>query len=68
MIYKKRHDSFINQLMVKGNKWKSEVILLKTAKKIQKTQKNQINFVLKFAIINSSPYFHMKQLQRKKKK
>ena len=67
MINKKKHNSFINQLMVEGNKWKSEVILLKTAKKIQKIQKIQINFVLKFAIINSSPYFHMKQLQRKKK-
>tara|TARA_B110000908_G_scaffold70041_1_gene84451 strand:- start:1005 stop:1412 length:408 start_codon:yes stop_codon:yes gene_type:complete len=67
MTYKNNNNSFINQLMVEGNKWKSEVILLKTAKKIQKIQKIQINFVLKFAIINSSPYFHMKQLQRKKK-
>ena len=33
MTYKNNNNSFINQLMVEGNKWKSEVILLKTAKK-----------------------------------
>ena len=67
MIYKKKQNRFINQLMLGGNQWKAESILLKTFKKIQKIEKIQLNFVLKFAIINSSPYFHMKQLQRKKK-
>ena len=67
MTYKKKQNRFINQLMLGGNQWKAESILLKTFKKIQKIEKIQLNFVLKFAIINSSPYFHMKQLQRKKK-
>jgi len=68
MTYKNYKNSFVNQLMLGGNKWKSELILLKTLKKIQKTHKIQINFVLKFAVINSSPYFNIKQVQKKKEK
>ena len=68
MTYKNYKNSFVNQLMLGGNKWKSELILLKTLKKIQKTHKIQINFVLKFAVINSSPYFNIKQVQKKKRK
>ena len=65
MTYK---NNFINQLMSGGNKWKSEKIFLKTLKIIQKSQKLQSNVLLKFAIINSSPYFDIKQVQKKKKK
>ena len=64
MTYK---NNFINQLMSGGNKWKSEKIFLKTLKIIQKSQKLQSNVLLKFAIINSSPYFDIKQVQKKKK-
>jgi ribosomal protein S7 len=60
--------SFINQLMSCGNKWKSENIFLKTSKKIQKLQKLQSNTIFKFAVINSSPYFDIKQVKKRKKK
>ena len=65
MTYK---NSFINQLMSCGNKWKSENIFFKTSKKLQKLQKLQSNIIFKFAVINSSPYFDIKQVQKKKKK
>ena len=68
MTVKKYKNSFINQLMLCGNKWKSELILLKIFKNFQKTQKTQTNLILKFSIINSSPYFSIKQVQKKKKK
>ena len=51
-----------------GNKWKSENIFLKTSKKIQKLQKLQSNTIFKFAVINSSPYFDIKQVKKRKKK
>ena len=65
MTYKNR---FINQLMLCGKKWKSEKIFLNTSKKLQKLRKLRSNTILKFAIINSSPYFAIKQVQKKKKK
>lgn len=65
MIYKIK---LINRLMLCGNKWKSEKILLNTLKKLQKFQKLQINLILKSVIINNSPYFNIKQVKKKKKK
>ena len=59
---------FINQLMLRGNKWKSEKMLLNTLKKVQKLKKFQINLILKFVVINNSPYFNIKQVQKKRKK
>lgn len=59
---------FINQLMLGGNKWKSEKMLLNIFKKVQKLKKFQINLVLKFVVINNSPYFNIKQVQKKRKK
>ena len=64
MIYKIK---LINRLMLCGNKWKSEKILLNTLKKLQKFQKLQINLILKSVIINNSPYFNIKQVKKKKK-
>ena len=61
MTYK---NNFINQLMSCGNKWKSENIFFKTSKKLQKLQKLQSNIIFKFAVINSSPYFDIKQVQK----
>ena len=58
----------INQLMLHGNKWKSEKMLLNTLKKVQKLRKFQINLILKFVVINNSPYFNIKQVQKKRKK
>ena len=68
MIYKNYQDRLINHFMANGSKSKVEKILLKIFKKIQKTKKIQAILVVKFALINSSPYFNIKQIQRKKKK
>ena len=57
----------INLLTRNGSKWKSEKILFKTAKSIQKTKNKNILEIMKLAVINSSPYFQIKKIRRKKK-
>ena len=61
-------DILINQLMVNGNKHKSETILLNNLKSIQKVSNKKLDEILKLSIVNSSPYFSIKKIQRKKKK
>ena len=63
MIY----NNFINRIMVNGKKSKSEKILTQTLKKIQKHKKHRLDLILKFAIINSSPFVNVRQIQRKRK-
>tara|TARA_B100000767_G_scaffold79159_1_gene75842 strand:- start:30126 stop:30539 length:414 start_codon:yes stop_codon:yes gene_type:complete len=58
----------INQLMLNGKKHKSEIILFNNLKTIQKTSKKKLHDVLKLSVVNSSPYFSIKKIQRKKKK
>lgn len=60
-------DILINQLMVNGNKHKSETILLNNLKSIQKVSNKKLDEILKLSIVNSSPYFSIKKIQRKKK-
>ena len=60
-------DILINQLMVNGNKHKSETILLNNLKSIQKASNKKLDDILKLSIVNSSPYFSIKKIQRKKK-
>ena len=58
-----------NYIMRNGNKQTSEKLLLKSNKLIQKVHKKKIfKEIFKLAIVNSSPFFYMKQIQRKKKK
>ena len=64
--YKSLKLGLINRVMLKGKKWKSEIILNKNFKLIQKKKKKLEN-IIKLSIINSSPYFSIKKLQRKKK-
>lgn len=60
-------DTLVNQLMLSGNKWKSELIILKNFKTINKSEIKRLPDVVKLSIINSSPYFSLKKIQRKKK-
>ena len=53
--------------MLDGGKFKSEKILTKTLKKIQKHKKHRLDLIIKFAIINSSPFVNIRQIQRKRK-
>ena len=65
--YKSLKLSLVNRVMLKGKKWKSEIILIKNFKLIQKKKKKKLENIIKLSIINSSPYFSIKKLQRKKK-
>ena len=58
-----------NQTTFNGNKFKSEKLIYKSLKKIQKNKKTK-NFkqLFKTAIINSSPIFYIKTVKRKRKK
>ena len=58
----------INCFTQKGNKYKSEVILLKTFKLLKKKKKKQTKNILKLSIINSSPFFFIKNNKKTKKK
>jgi ribosomal protein S7 len=55
-------------LMREGNKWTSEKMVSKSAKKLQKLKKKK-NFskLFKLAITNSSPSFYIKKLKRRNK-
>jgi len=58
-----------NYIMQDGKKQTSEKLLLKSYKLIQKAQKKKFfKEIFKLAIVNSSPFFYIKQIQRKKKK
>ena len=57
----------INCFTKKGNKYKSELLLLKTFKLLQKKQKKQTKNVIKLSIINSSPFFSLKTIKKQKK-
>jgi len=65
--YKPLKLSLVNRVMLKGKKWKSEIILNKNFKLIQKKRKKRLESIIKLSVINSSPYFSIKKLQRKKK-
>ena len=58
-----------NYIMQDGKKQTSEKLLLKSYKLIQKFQKKKkFKDIFKLALVNSSPFFYIKQIQRKKKK
>ena len=57
----------INNLMRHGEKWQSELILLKNLKLLQKKTKKQLKRLIKLSMINSSSFFLLKKIQRKKK-
>lgn len=58
-----------NYIMQDGKKQTSEKLLLKSYKLIQKVQKKKsFKEIFKLAFVNSSPFFHIKQIQRKKKR
>jgi len=58
---------YVNQLMFKGKKNKSELIFFNNCKKIQKSYNKNSTDILKISIINSSPFFNIKKIRRKRK-
>lgn len=68
MHSKKIKDKIINNIMKNGKKKTSENILLKTGKKIQKTNKKNHLSILKLAITNTAPIIKLKEIKRKKRK
>lgn len=62
-------NKLINYIMQDGKKQTAEKLLLKSYKLIQKIQKKKkFKDIFKLALVNSSPFFYIKQIQRKKKK
>ena len=55
----------INNLMIHGNKWKSELNLLKNLKFINKKKKKDLKKLIKLSIINSSPFFLLKKKKKR---
>lgn len=57
-----------NKATLNGNKFKSEKLIYKSVKKIQKNN-NKKNFkdLLKISIVNSSPIFYLKTVKRKRR-
>ena len=57
-------NKLINYIMQDGKKQTAENLLLKSYKLIQKIQKKK-NFkdIFKLAIVNSSPFFYIKQIK-----
>lgn len=53
--------------MFGGKKNKSELILFKNFKKIQKEYGKDSTEIIKLSIINSSPFFNIKKIKRKRK-
>ena len=49
---------YVNQLMFKGKKNKSELIFFNNCKKIQKSYNKNSTDILKISTINSSPFFN----------
>jgi ribosomal protein S7 len=60
-------NKLINYVMQDGKKHTSEKQMIKSYKLIQKNQKKNFKEIFKFAVVNSSPFFYIKQIQRKKK-
>ena len=56
----------INIIMLKGKKNKSEVILFNNFKSLQKQTCFPLDSIIKLSIINSSPYFQLKEIKKKK--
>jgi len=67
-IYKMIKNIIFNQVTLNGNKCKSEKLVYKSIKKIQKVN-NKKNFkdVFKFSVINNSPVFYLKTIKRKRR-
>lgn len=62
-------NTVFNQVALNGNKFKSEKLVYKSIKKIQKTNKKKsFKDLFKTSIINSSPVFYLKNIKRKRKK
>ena len=58
-----------NVVMVSGNKFKSERLMRKSLKKIQKKERmKDFTELFKNSIINSSPIFYLKKVRRKRRK
>jgi len=59
----------INKIFVHGNKHKSEIILLKCFKSIQKSQlKKCSKEIFKISLKNSSPFFQLRSIKNKVRK
>lgn len=58
---------YINQLMSKGKKNKSELILFTNLKKMQKSYNKDSTEILKLSVLNLAPFFNIKKRKRKRK-
>ena len=62
-------NNVVNQTTLNGNKFKSEKLIYKSIKKIQKVNKKKdFKNLLKTSIVNTSPIFYLKNIKRKRKK
>ena len=61
-------NKFINHLIVKGKKSKSENIILKSFKTIQKESKKRSERLLQLALISTIPLFKINKITNKKRK
>ncbi len=61
-------NKILSSIMLSGQKWSSETILLKTFKELQKLN-NKKNFegLIKLALINTTPSLYIKTIKRRKK-
>ena len=65
---KKIQEKITNHLIINGEKYTSEKILLKSVKELQKDSKKQAKKILKLAVITLNPTFKFHTLTQKKRK
>lgn len=58
----------VNNILTKGKKRKSEKILLKSVKKLQKSSKKSAQKIFQLALISASPIFKVNEIIQKKRK
>ena len=60
-------DKYIIKIMEKGYKHKSESIFFKNFKKLQKKHIKESNEIFKISLMNSTSFFSIKKIKRKRK-
>lgn len=62
-------NNIFNQTTLNGNKFKSEKLIYKSLKKIQKVNKKKdFKKLIKCSLVNSAPIFYIKSIKRKRRK
>jgi ribosomal protein S7 len=61
-------NNLFNQAILNGNKYRSEKLIRKSIKKVQKvTNKKNFKELFKISLMNSSPIFYIKTIKRKRR-